>query len=151
MGKAIPLIFGETTDKPFEAAPALEQHPLSIEFMNWDLARSGLVPEDIQAYPSTPLAMKTIGTYVFSYPDKRMWAMRIDRRLVENGEKLARYKAPSGISDIWWPHDVDFASYLSGLQTRVPRRYVTRSLSRIVRRMQSGGSSGYVSRRVRRV
>ena len=47
--------------------------------------------------------------------------------------------------------DVDFASYLSGLQTRVPRRYVTKGFSRIVRRTQSGGSSGYVSRRVRRV
>ena len=111
LAKAVPLQAGIDLEKPFEAAPLLELHPLSIEFMNWDLARSGLVPEDISAYPSTPLAMKTIGTYVIPFPDKRMWKLRIDRRLVENGEKLHKYKAPSGITDIWYPHDAVLTSY----------------------------------------
>lgn len=108
MARSTPLQVGVDLERGFDQAPPPDNNPKSIEFMLWDLARSGLVPEDMSAYPTTPFAMGTVGTYVFPYPDARMWKQRIDRRLVESsGEKLAKYKAPQGITDIWWPKEQD--------------------------------------------
>jgi hypothetical protein len=78
---------------------------------------------------------------------KLRWSRSLTKQveaLVKVAEALNETSSKSAV-------DVDFASYLSGVQTRVPRRYVSKRLDRIVRRTQSGGSSGYVSRRVRRV
>jgi hypothetical protein len=73
-------------------------HPLSVEFMIRDLARSGLVPEDLDAYPVGLQGMGTTAAYVIPYNDARMYRMRYDRA-------TDKYTQPKGIRDVWWsPH-----------------------------------------------
>jgi len=80
------------------ARPLQVNEPLSITFMNNDLARSGLVPEDLNAYPVALQGMGTTAAYVIPYEDPRMYRMRYDR-------KIDKYTQPKGLRDVWWsPH-----------------------------------------------
>lgn len=77
------------------ARPLQVDEPLSIEFMKNDLARSGLVPEDLNAYPVALQGMGTTAAYVIPYEDPRMYRMRYDR-------KIDKYTQPKGLRDVWW-------------------------------------------------
>jgi hypothetical protein len=80
------------------ARPLRVDEPLSIAFMTNDLARSGLVPEDLNAYPVALQGMGTTAAYVIPYEDPRMYRMRYDR-------KIDKYTQPKGLRDVWWsPH-----------------------------------------------
>lgn len=72
-----------------------EDHPVSVEFMLRDLARSGLTPEDIGAYPIAPVAFEKCGAYIIPYRDPLMWRIRYDR-------SEDKYKQPKGIRGVWW-------------------------------------------------
>jgi len=78
--------------------PARVDDPISIEFMFADLARSGLTPQDIGAYPVDHLKSGLTGSYVIPYHDELMYRQRFNR-------KTDKYTQPRGRRDIWWsPH-----------------------------------------------
>lgn len=77
------------------ARPPQVDDPKSIEFMHKDLARSGLVPEDMDCYPVALQAMGTTAAYVIPYADPKMYRMRLDRA-------TDKYTQPKGIRDVWW-------------------------------------------------
>lgn len=80
------------------ARPSRVDEPLCVQFMLADLARSGLVPEDLNAYPVGLQGMGTTAAYVIPYDDPRMYRMRFDRT-------VDKYTQPKGIRDVWWsPH-----------------------------------------------
>jgi len=63
------------------------------------LAESGLVPEDLGAYPVKPIAMSHIPGFLIPYHDPMMYRIRYDR-LVD------KYIGPKGRTGVWWsPHD----------------------------------------------
>ena len=76
-------------------APNQVDDPKSIEFMIKDLARSGLVPTDMAAYPINSKKYAGAGAYIIPYHDQRMYRTRIDR-LVD------KYIQPKGTKDVWW-------------------------------------------------
>lgn len=66
--------------------------------MNARLALSGLVPEDLGAYPIEKQAMATTPAFVIPYNDQRMYRIRLDRA-------TDKYTQPKGLRDVWWsPH-----------------------------------------------
>src|SRR5262245_51910920 len=70
----------------------------SFQFMIEDLAKSGLVPEDLGAYPVSPIADGTTPGYCIPYNDPRMYRIRYAR-------KEDKYIQPKGTTGIWWsPH-----------------------------------------------
>jgi hypothetical protein len=75
--------------------PLREDHPLSVAFMHADLARSGLVPEDLNAYPIGLQGLGTTPAYVIPYHDPRMYRTRFDR-------KVDKYTQPKNLRDVWW-------------------------------------------------
>jgi hypothetical protein len=81
-------------------APSPSQDELSVKFMHEDLARSGLTPEDVQAYPISSVRYDGAGAYVLPYRSPLMYRIRIDRA-------TNKYIQPKGIRDIWWPHQRD--------------------------------------------
>jgi hypothetical protein len=77
------------------ARPLASNSKDSIKFMHEDLARSGLVPEDLDAYPVAPIAMGTCPGYCIPYKDYRMYRTRYMRD--EN-----KYIAPPRMVGVWW-------------------------------------------------
>lgn len=78
--------------------PLQTDDPVSISFMIQDLARSGLTPQDIGAYPVSHLSSGLTGSYIIPYHDQLMYRQRFDR-------KSDKYTQPRGRRDIWWsPH-----------------------------------------------
>ncbi len=78
--------------------PLQTDDPVSIKFMYADLARSGLTPQDIGAYPVNHLTSGLTGSYIIPYHDPLMYRQRFDR-------KSDKYTQPRGRRDIWWsPH-----------------------------------------------
>lgn len=88
------------------ARPLQEDAPQSIEFMVKDLVRSGLVPEDLDAYPVAMQGMGTTAAYVIPYNDPRMYRMRLDRT-------IDKYMQPKGIRDVWWSPHQDISLFRS--------------------------------------
>lgn len=76
-------------------SPEQDSNDISVNFMLVDLARSGLVPSDIDAYPIAPIGFDQVGGYVIPYHDLRMWRIRYDR-------EEAKYIQPKGIRGVWW-------------------------------------------------
>ena len=74
--------------------PLRADEPKSEAFMLADLARSGLVPEDMDAYPIALQAMGTIAAYVIPYTNPRMYRMRFDR-------DIDKYTQPRGLREVW--------------------------------------------------
>jgi hypothetical protein len=79
------------------ARPLASNDQLSFQFMHEDLAKSGLVPEDIRAYPVAPIAMGTCPGYCIPYADPRMYRVRYKR-------DEDKYIQPKGIVSVWWSH-----------------------------------------------
>lgn len=77
----------------YEPAPARIADPVSEQFMLDDLARSGLVPEDLNAYPIANVF--GVGRYVIPYSIPQMWVVR------SNAEP--KYKGPKGQTDLYIP------------------------------------------------
>lgn len=78
--------------------PLPSDEPLSVDFMMKDLARSGLVPEDLGAFPLPLQGLGTTAAYLIPYNDPRMYRIRLDRT-------IDKYTQPKGIRDVWWsPH-----------------------------------------------
>lgn len=74
-----------------------EEARVSYEFMVKDLARSGLTPEDVGAYPIAPIAFGSVGGYCLPYHhNPEMYRARYDRD--EN-----KYIGPKDLTDIWIP------------------------------------------------
>lgn len=88
------------------ARPVREDEIRSVEFMLADLARSGLVPEDMGAYPIGLQAMQTTPAYVIPYHDPRMYRIRYDRA-------VDKYTQPPRIRDVWWSPQQDIKSFSS--------------------------------------
>ena len=78
----------------YETAPAYVTDPISESFMLEDLARSGLVPEDLQAY--TIGNVFGVGQYVIPYQGPRMWVRRANT-------PIDKYKGPKGQTDLYIP------------------------------------------------
>lgn len=74
--------------------PPKVDDPVSITFMYADLARSGLTPQDINAYPLDSQRSGLTGAYCIPYNDKLMWRTRHDR-------KVDKYLQPKNRRDIW--------------------------------------------------
>lgn len=74
--------------------PPMVNDPLSIAFMVTDLARSGLTPQDIDAYPIDSNRAGFTGAYCIPYSDQLMWRTRHDR-------KVDKYLQPKKRRDIW--------------------------------------------------
>lgn len=74
--------------------PLRENEPKSIEFMMADLAKSGLVPEDLGAYPIGLQALGTVAAYIIPYANPRMYRMRLDRA-------TDKYTQPKGLREVW--------------------------------------------------
>ena len=82
------------------ASPPRAEDEVSIKFMLADLARSGLVPEDLDAYPISSNRYDGVGSYVIPYPSLTMWRTRIDRA-------VNKYIQPKNVVDVWWPPQRD--------------------------------------------
>lgn len=82
------------------ASPPRAEDDISIEFMIADLERSGLTPEDLDAYPISSSKYDGVGSYVIPYPSLTMWRTRIDRA-------VNKYIQPKNVVDVWWPHQRD--------------------------------------------
>ena len=78
----------------YEPAPAHVQDPVSNEFMLEDLARSGLTPEDLQAY--TLPNVFGVGQYIIPYQSPQMWVRRANTT-------VDKYKGPKGHTDLYIP------------------------------------------------
>ena len=74
--------------------PLRSDESKSIDFMMADLARSGLVPEDLGAYPIALQALATVAAYIIPYPNPRMYRMRLDRA-------TDKYTQPKGLREVW--------------------------------------------------
>tara|TARA_R110000868_G_scaffold5782_1_gene33945 strand:- start:21748 stop:23760 length:2013 start_codon:yes stop_codon:yes gene_type:complete len=74
--------------------PLRADEPKSIDFMLADLARSGLVPEDLGAYPIALQALSTVAAYIIPYSNPRMYRMRLDRA-------TDKYTQPKGLREVW--------------------------------------------------
>ena len=78
----------------YEPAPPQVTDPVSQAFMLADLARSGLVPEDMSAYPISNVF--DVGRYIIPYQVPNMWVCRADT-------PIDKYKGPKGQTDLYVP------------------------------------------------
>ena len=78
----------------YEVAPLISDDPISTQFMLKDLARSGLVPEDLDAYPTKSAI--GVGVYIIPYQVPYMWTRRID-------SQTNKYIGPPKITDLYIP------------------------------------------------
>ena len=78
----------------YEPAPPQVTDEISQAFMLEDLARSGLVPEDLAAYPVANVF--GVGQYVIPYQVPHMWVRRINT-------PTDKYRGPKGQTDIYIP------------------------------------------------
>lgn len=78
----------------YEAAPPQATDQISEAFMLADLARSGLVPEDLSAYPIANVF--GVGQYVIPYQIPSMWVKRADTL-------TDKYRGPKGQTDLYIP------------------------------------------------
>lgn len=78
----------------YELAPVHVFDPVSESFMLEDLARSGLVPEDLNAYPIT--SVFGVGQYIIPYQTPQMWVRRANT-------PIDKYKGPKGQTDLYIP------------------------------------------------
>lgn len=78
----------------YEPAPAHVKDPISTAFMHADLARSGLLPEDLDAYPIGNVF--GVGQYIIPYHVPQMWVRRADTA-------IDKYKGPKGQTDLYIP------------------------------------------------
>jgi hypothetical protein len=86
----------------FEVPPIRSTDKKSYAFMVADLARSGLIPDDINAYPIKPHDLTRVPAYVIPFHNNpKMWTTRYD-------QAANKYIGPKGISDIWLPPQVTF-------------------------------------------
>lgn len=75
----------------------------SIDFMIAKLAESGLMPEDIDAYP-VALGPSGEGGFLIPYHNPDMYRIRYDRK--EN-----KYKQPKTLIEAWWAPKHDISSF----------------------------------------
>lgn len=78
----------------YEPAPAYVHDDISHKFMVTDLARSGLVPEDLNTY--TLPNVFGVGQYIIPYHVPQMWVRRADT-------PIDKYKGPKGQTDLYIP------------------------------------------------
>ena len=78
----------------YEPAPPHVDDPISQDFMVADLARSGLVPEDLACYPIANVF--GVGQYVIPYQVPNMWVRRINTT-------SDKYRGPKGQTDLYVP------------------------------------------------
>lgn len=78
----------------YEPAPPHANDKISEEFMVKDLARSGLTPEDLAAYPIANVF--GVGQYVIPYHIPQMWVKRADTQ-------VDKYRGPKGQTSIYLP------------------------------------------------
>ena len=83
-----------TSPTLYEPAPPHKPDPVSEAFMLADLARSGLVPEDLNAYPIANVF--DVGQYIIPYQVPNMWVRRADT-------PIDKYKGPKGQTDLYIP------------------------------------------------
>jgi len=89
-------------------------------------------------------AVRQLGSKRVTSEMKLRWSRSLTRQveaLVKVAEALNKIGSKSAA-------DMDLASYLSGLETRVPRRFATQKFSRIVRRTRVSWSQ-YALRKVK--
>lgn len=77
----------------YEPAPARTPDSISEQFMRADLARSGLEPEDLDAYAIANLF--GVGRYIIPYQVPQMWVCRAD--------STPKYRGPKGQTDLYVP------------------------------------------------
>lgn len=78
----------------YEPAPPPTQDAISEAFMLEDLSRSGLVPEDMDAYAIH--SVFGVGQYIIPYQTPQMWVRRANT-------PTDKYKGPRGQTDLWIP------------------------------------------------
>lgn len=83
-----------TSPALYEPAPPRITDEVSEAFMLEDLARSGLVPEDLAAYPIANVF--GTGQYIIPYQVPHMWVRRINT-------PTDKYRGPKGQTDIYIP------------------------------------------------
>ena len=86
------------------ARPLPAEYPTSREFMLNKLAESGLVPEDLNAYPVAPISMSHVPGFLIPYDDPTMYRIRYDR-LVD------KYIGPKGKTGVWWSPHQDISTF----------------------------------------
>ncbi len=84
--------------------PPLIEHADSTRFMLTDLARSGLLPADIDAYPTAP--ERGTAQYVIPYPQDGMYRIKRD-------DPRFKYKAPTNRNEVWWSSKQAFNTFRS--------------------------------------
>ena len=72
--------------------------------MERKLAESGLVPEDLNAYPIAPIGMAKVPGFLIPYNDVNMYRIRYDR-------VIDKYIGPKGHVGVWWSPHEDLASF----------------------------------------
>jgi len=80
---------------------------ISIDFMVSDLAKSGLVPEDLDAYPISSQKYDFVGSYVIPYSSPTMWRSRHDRA-------VNKYLQPKGMREVWYSPHQDIKKFKDG-------------------------------------
>jgi len=82
------------TSTLYESAPPHVTDKISNDFMLADLARSGLVPEDLNSYAIANVF--GIGQYVIPYQVPNMWVRRANT-------DIDKYRGPKGQTDLYVP------------------------------------------------
>jgi len=90
----MPSLAHTTSSALYELAPPQVLDPVSDSFMLEDLARSGLIPEDLQAYPIA--SVFGVGQYIIPYQVPQMWVRRANT-------PIDKYKGPKGQTDLYIP------------------------------------------------
>lgn len=84
--------------------PAHIQHPDCYKFMLTDLAASGLLPDDLGAYPTAPAG--TLLQYVIPYPQDGMYRCK-------TSDPKNKYIGPRNRNEVWWSSKQDYHTFRS--------------------------------------
>ena len=91
-------------DSKIAVRPEPVEHPDSVRFMLADLARSGLLPQDIDAYAIAP--DRGVPQYVIPYPQDGMYRSKRE-------DPKFKYRAPQGRNEVWYSSNQVYDSFRS--------------------------------------
>ena len=91
-------------DSTVPIRPPVVEHPDSMQFMLIDLAKSGLLPADIDAYPIAP--DRGTPQYVIPYPQDGMYRTKRE-------DPKFKYRAPQGRNEVWYSSHQVYSSFRS--------------------------------------
>ena len=91
-------------DSSVKVRPPIVEHADSVQFMYTDLAKSGLLPADLDAYPVAP--DRGVPQYVIPYPQDGMYRTKRE-------DPKFKYRAPQGRNEVWYSTHQVYSTFRS--------------------------------------